>query len=189
MNVEMNQPGSFYKMDVIRQLGNLNESLRYVFDGELWFKFLSKYGLQSVGYTNALIAHFRLHESSKSVGEGFFEFYKEFLNIHLFLAEELQLTQPIIEYLRKDQYISRYQSSSWDYRYLEKKQLEDYFADKYKFLLYKDRDYEMARRGLQYSRQHKTFKLDRQHLSLACKLFLPTSLIEKIRGFKQQPTT
>ena len=86
MNVEMNQPGSFYRIEVIRELGFLNPSLRYVFDAELWFRILSRHGLQAVGYTDSLIAHFRLHETSKSVGDGFFEFYKEFLNIHLFLA-------------------------------------------------------------------------------------------------------
>jgi glycosyltransferase involved in cell wall biosynthesis len=183
MNVEMNQPGSFYRMEVIRELGFLNPTLRYVFDGELWFRFLSKCGLQAVGYTDALIAHFRLHEKSKSVGEGFFEFYKEFLNIHLFLAKELQLMPAFINYLENDQYVDCYFSGKWDYTFLEIDELEKIFAEKYKFLLYKDRHYEAARKGLRYyhmlSQPQQEDLLD--NLKLAAKLLLPDTLIDRLR--------
>ncbi len=33
--VEMNQPGSFYRTNIVKELGGVNESLRYVFDDEL----------------------------------------------------------------------------------------------------------------------------------------------------------
>jgi hypothetical protein len=181
MNVEMNQPGSFYRMNVLNELGFLNPSLRYVFDGELWFRFLSRYGLQAVGYTDALIAHFRLHEKSKSVGEGFFEFYKEFLNIHLFLANKLQLMPELINYLDNDQYIERYVPGQWNFSFLEKEVMENIFAEKYKFLLYKDHHYKAARIGLRY--YHNQLKQEQRlaHLKLAAKLSLPDSLIEWIR--------
>ena len=181
MNVEMNQPGSFYRMELLRELGFLNPSLRYVFDGELWFRFLSKYGLQSVGYTDALIAHFRLHETSKSVGDGFFEFYKEFLNIHLFLANQLQLMPAIINYLENDQYIERYVPGNWDYTFLEKEVFEYIFAEKYKFLLYKDHYYETARKGLSYYREQPQQEKHLDHLKLSAKLVLPDALIDVLR--------
>lgn len=185
MNVEMNQPGSFYRMELVRELGFLNPSLRYVFDGELWFRFLSKYGLQAVGYTDALIAHFRLHETSKSVSDGFFEFYIEFLNIHLFLAKQLQLMPAIINYLDNDQYIDRYQPSKWDYTFLEKEDLENIFAEKYKFLLYKDYYYETARKGLSYYRTKAQQEQHLAHLKLSAKLLLPNALIDVLRKFNK----
>ena len=181
MNVEMNQPGSFYRMEVMRELGFLNPSLRYVFDGELWFRFLCKYGLKAFGYTDALIAHFRLHETSKSVGDGFFEFYKEFLNIHLFLAKQLQLMPVIINYLENDQYIERYVPGNWDYTFLEKEVLEYIFAEKYKFLLYKDHYYETARKGLSYYRKQPQQEKHLDHLKLSAKLVLPDALIDMLR--------
>lgn len=181
MNVEMNQPGSFYKMDVLQELGFLNPSLRYVFDSELWFRFLSKYGLQAFGYTDALIANFRLHETSKSIGEGFFEFYKEFLNIHSFLATDLQLMPAIINYLKKDQYIERYVPGKWDYTFLEKKDLENIFVEKYKFLLYKDHHYEAARKGLRYYCKQPQQEQRVAHVKLAAKLLLPDVLIDGLR--------
>ena len=181
MNVEMNQPGSFYRMGALRELGFLNSSLRYVFDGELCFRFLTKYGLMAVGYTDSLIAHFRLHETSKSVGDGFFEFYKEFLNIHLFLAKQLQLMPAIINYLENDQYIERYVPGNWDYTFLEKEALENIFAEKYKFLLYKDYYYETARIGMRYYRMQAKQEQRLAHLKLTAKLVLPDALINLLR--------
>lgn len=186
MHVEMNQPGSFYRMDAIKELGFLNPSLRYVFDGELWFKFLCKYGLEAVGFTDRLIAHFRLHEASKSVGDGFFEFYKEFLNIHLFLARQLELPAAIIQYLEKDQYIQRYESTRWDDRFLEREELYKHFADKYKFLLYKDRAYTEARTGMKYYLRHFKGNELSAHFLLGLKLLMPDTVIEKIRNTKTQ---
>lgn len=185
LNVEMNQPGSFYRMDVMKELGFLNPSLRYVFDGELWFKFLCRYGLKAVGFTDALIAHFRLHESSKSVGEGFFEFHKEFMNVYLFLAKELGLLDALIKYLEKDQYVNYYTSAKWDYRFVETKILEQILDEKYKFLLYKDGEYKHARKGLYNYVKQTTYKQGLfNHLTLAMKLSLPDNLIDFLRKRK-----
>ena len=186
MNVEMNQPGSFYSMQAIKDLGLLNPSLQYVFDGELWFKFLCKYGADAVGFCDELIAHFRLHQSSKSVGEGFFEFYKEFLNIHLFLAKAAELPQPLIQYLEREQYMNQYQSGPWELVYLEKEKLFRIFADKYKFLLYKDKEYGFSRAGLKHSIAHRNMEQFRSQFFLALKLAIPDLLIDKMRNQKNR---
>jgi glycosyltransferase involved in cell wall biosynthesis len=183
-NIEMNQPGSFYRMAAIRELGGLNASLRYVFDGELWFRFLCKYGLAAVGFTKALIAHFRLHKSSKTVNEGFFEFYKEFLNIHLFIAREVKLPESIIGYLQQDQYINRYIPGAWEFPFLEKAKLYQLFTDRYKFLLYKDREYSIARTGLRSSIAMRNTDRLKSQLLLALKLAMPDYVIEKLRKQK-----
>lgn len=184
LNVEMNQPGSFYRMSVIWELGCLNPSLRYVFDGELWFRFLSKYSLAAVGYTDKLIAHFRLHKSSKSVGEGFYEFYKEFLNIHLFLAKATRLPEKIISYLQEEQLVDKYRSEEWELKYLEKDKFLKLFADKYKFLLYKDKAYDLSRAGLLHSLASKSQEGEMSRLSLGFKLAVPERLLNIARALK-----
>lgn len=184
LNVEMNQPGSFYNIQTIRDLGGINESLRYVFDGELWFRFLCRYGLQAVSFTTALLANFRLHKASKSVGEGFFEFYKEFLNIHLFLAEQLNFSPALISYLKDEQYVDVYKPDQWCFDKLEKETLEKYFLNKYKYLLYKDRNYDLARKGLIEAFKTKDLKELKLLGTLALKLALPNSLIEILRPVK-----
>ncbi len=186
MNVEMNQPGSFYNLHAVRELGGLNESLRYVFDGELWFRFLCKYGLQAVGFTNELIAHFRLHKTSKSVGDGFFEFYKEFLNIHLFIAKQNNLPPLFINYLDNEQYINRYVAGVWDFTMLEKEKLYNFFADKYKYLLYKDKSYADARAGLKESLKNRLLTDWKQQIFLGMKLLLPKGILNAMREIKNR---
>lgn len=63
------QPSSFMRMDMARNCFPLNNSLRYVMDRELWWKFLMQNGQEDVLKIDAQICNFRLHNSSKSVGE------------------------------------------------------------------------------------------------------------------------
>ncbi|MBU2018292.1 MAG: glycosyltransferase [Bacteroidetes bacterium] len=101
LNIEMNQPGTFYRTEIMKDLGGVNESLRYIFDNELWMKYLCKYGQNKVELLDFLIAHFRQHGESKSFGEGFEKFHEEqelllktignVLSIPVFLK---QLTNP-----------------------------------------------------------------------------------------------
>ena len=81
LNIEMNQPGTFYKSEIIQKLGGVNESLRYVFDNELWMRYLCHFGQANVVCMNETLAHFRQHGNSKSFGEGFNAFNKEQQNI------------------------------------------------------------------------------------------------------------
>lgn len=185
LQVEMNQPGTFYKMEVVRELGFLNKFLNYVFDGEFWFRFLCRYGLDAVGFTDKLMAHFRLHQLSKTVHEGYFEFYKEYLNIHLFLLKEANLPLSFVRYLESEQYISRYQSGPWKMAHLEREELYRFYADKYKYLLYKDREYSHAREGLKRSFRNKAQGEGRQRFALLLKLLLPDALIDAVREKKR----
>jgi hypothetical protein len=87
----------------------------------------------------------------------------------------------LINYLDNDQYIERYVPGQWTFSFLEKEVMENIFAEKYKFLLYKDHHYKAARIGLRY--YHNQLKQEQRlaHLKLAAKLSLPDSLIEWIR--------
>ncbi len=182
LDVEMNQPGSFYSMEAIRSLGTINPTLRYVFDDELWFRFLCKFGLESVGFTNELIAHFRLHQNSKSVGDGFYEFYKELLNLYLFVAREAGLSNPIISNLEKDQFINLYVShNDWDFAFLERDKLYKLLADRFMFRLYKDQAYKDARVGLIHSFINNDFKKLDKKIALAMKLLFPNRFIDLTR--------
>lgn len=74
LNIEMNQPGTFYRADILQQLGVVIESLRYVFDNELWMRYLCQFGQKKVILIKDLLAQFRQHGGSKSFGEGFAAF-------------------------------------------------------------------------------------------------------------------
>lgn len=179
INIAMNQPGTFFRTNVIRAIGGVNESLRYIFDNEMWFKYLAKFGVGSIGKTDTLIAHFRLHKDSKSVHEGFELFNRESLDIWKFLAVELNFDEDVIMLIANDAINNRYQSAAWDYAHIDKQMLEDHFAAKYMLSLMNKGRYAVARRGWMYKFKHTPFEHFRLTVSAFVKLFLLPGFLKK----------
>ena len=63
----MSQPSTFYRLDLIKKLGGINEDLHYAMDAELWFKYLLFAGnTKKVIKTDIILANFRIHNDSKT---------------------------------------------------------------------------------------------------------------------------
>lgn len=171
LKVEMNQPGSFYRLDIVKELGGVNESLRYVFDDELWFRYLCKYGLKSITLIDSLLVHFRLHKQSKSVAEGFSLFNKELTNIYYEMSKMAKLPSFLIQYIKKGTLSFKYQSGVWDLTNLNIDQFEAWFCNIYQYLLYKDFKYEEARYCFNKAYTKNMIKLRKKAILLWLKLF------------------
>ena len=65
----VDQPETFYRMEAIRKIGPLNESLHYLMDRDLWVRFLLEYGLGATQKIDQILVNFRLHERSKTVSQ------------------------------------------------------------------------------------------------------------------------
>lgn len=179
LNIAMNQPGTFYRTEVVRAVGGINPSLRYIFDNELWFKFLSKYGVKSIGTTDKLLAQFRLHKDSKSVFEGFELFNKESKDIWLFLAKKLSFDATLISLIEEEVSVSKYKSDEWDFTYIDKLKMEAFFAGKYMLTLLQKGKYNEARLGWKF-RYKTSFKKDSRMLfSTFIKLFFFPGYLKK----------
>jgi hypothetical protein len=63
----INQPATFYRMDVVREIGGVDPALRYVMDLELWWQVLFRHGTRHVRFEDTPLAMFRLHNESKTV--------------------------------------------------------------------------------------------------------------------------
>ena len=63
---KINQQAMFYKLSIIKILGNVNSNLNFVMDLELWFRYLCKFGQHRIVLIDNLIAHFRIHGNSKT---------------------------------------------------------------------------------------------------------------------------
>ncbi|MBV6403743.1 MAG: glycosyltransferase [Flavobacteriales bacterium] len=63
----INQPATFYRMDVVQELGGVDPALRYVMDVELWWQVLFRHGAAHLRFEPLDLAVFRLHEESKTV--------------------------------------------------------------------------------------------------------------------------
>lgn len=62
----INQPATFWRMEVIRSIGGVDAKLRYVMDLELWWQVLFRYGTTRMKFLPTALAAFRLHEASKT---------------------------------------------------------------------------------------------------------------------------
>ncbi|MCX5706427.1 MAG: glycosyltransferase family 2 protein, partial [Candidatus Omnitrophica bacterium] len=144
LNVEMNQPGTFYRMSIIKKLGGVNETLRYVFDDELWFKYLCDYGQKNIAFTNRLLAQFRLHGNSKSVNEGYGNFNKEIVSIWLEMAKLLRLPDYIIERISREERFDYYKTKTWGFDNLDRNFFLAHFCRKYQYIFYREFKYKEA---------------------------------------------
>lgn len=172
LKVEMNQPGTFYRMEAVRVLKGVNTSLRYVFDCELWYRLLHLYGLNVVGKTDTTLAQFRLHKSSKSVLEGFDLFDQEAKNISLHLVKQFKIDTSLIALLYKMQTIDRYETEHWHGRYINAKILNGFWAYHFMLSVIEEGNYITARKGLLYMLKSGGFTLSRKNVSAFFKLFV-----------------
>ncbi|MFN3876254.1 MAG: glycosyltransferase family 2 protein, partial [Flavobacteriales bacterium] len=62
----VNQQSTFYRTSALREIGGLEERLRYVFDLELWWQFLFRFGASAVRVVPWELAVFRHHPASKT---------------------------------------------------------------------------------------------------------------------------
>jgi hypothetical protein len=179
LKIVMNQPGTFYRMNIIRDLNGVNKSLRYVFDNELWFRFLAKYGINTIGTTDCLFAHFRLHQSSKSVNEGYEFFNRESNDIWLYLAQTLNLNETIVNSLKQETLANYYIPDQWVFDTIEKSKIEYYFADKYLLALIDQDQLAIARKGWLHRLTSGNFRLNRMNVSTFVRAFIIPMFLKK----------
>ena len=169
--VEMNQPGSFYLTKVVKDFGGVNESLRYVFDDELWFRFLCKYGIEKVILSDARFAQFRLHGSSKSVGEGFALFGKEINALYIDVLKNINAPEWLLKCMNETDHSDKYISSGkWDLTQLEAERFTAFFAAKYVNTLYVQNKKSFAKQAMKLTLDNNLFKWNRMMISLRLKL-------------------
>jgi glycosyltransferase involved in cell wall biosynthesis len=75
----INQPGTFFKLSVVKALGGVSELLHYSMDLDLWVRFLLKYNTPKIVSSDIITTNFRLHENSKTVTSRNNNSNKEFL--------------------------------------------------------------------------------------------------------------
>jgi glycosyltransferase involved in cell wall biosynthesis len=95
------QPGLWLRLDKLRSVGTLEESLRYCFDWDLTIRYLSKF--PDLQYSSAVVCDFRLHEISKTVcdQEGF-DKEREEVRLSLLTDKNYQNLHPFIKiYIRR----------------------------------------------------------------------------------------
>ena len=82
------QPSTFWRTDILRELGGLDPALHYVLDWDLWVRYLARHGQSQVVRLGQVLALYRHHAGAKT-STGSTKFYEEaatvFRNLHLTL--------------------------------------------------------------------------------------------------------
>ena len=82
-SVLINQPSTFFRLDILRSLGKLDESLHFVMDQDIWKKFLFTYGQEKIKILKEELTNFRFHTTSKTYQ---YKFNTEYINIFYSIA-------------------------------------------------------------------------------------------------------
>ncbi len=172
LNIEMNQPGTFYKTAILKSLGPINESLRYVFDNELWMRYLCQYGQENVIRLKEILAHFRQHNQSKSIGEGFDAFNKEQQGILQWLCVQTALPQYLQQQVDRETEPINYQSKPWQIPALSIKKLHAFMANKYMVTLFNQGMLQESKTSFKMAVKANTINWNRKTLGLIKKLLL-----------------
>lgn len=67
----INQPATFFKTNVIRELGPLDNQLHYCMDLEWWMKYLVLYKHDHITFTTKSLVNFREHNTSKTIAHSY----------------------------------------------------------------------------------------------------------------------
>ena len=123
----MSQPSLFWRMSVIRDLKVVNTHLNYTMDWEMWHRFWLCVDAPKVVLIETVLAHFRWHDTSKSVSS-LVGFHGEQMNLlgliikkfparfHRFTAEMDKKTPP--QYLAENQIIYDHAHYFWQFNRL-----------------------------------------------------------------------
>ncbi len=145
-NFRMNQPATFFRLSIIKQLGGLNPELHYIMDVELWFHYLINFGITRIKLADYHIAKFRYHHASKTMAEPEL-FLKERSALIYSLAKVSGLPNFILNTLAaiKGDYLDSINWSAYSKKGLRK--LNSFYSRQYALLHYSERDYDNARKG------------------------------------------
>ncbi|MCC7303036.1 MAG: glycosyltransferase [Bacteroidia bacterium] len=112
----IDQPATWFKGDVMRELFPLNQAYQYVMDAELWCRYLFSHGKERIVSVSSVIVNFRLHDKSKTTGaqSGFFSEKKRLsLEVLAHCTGESELAAKIAEVMRKAGKIDGYSMKHW----------------------------------------------------------------------------
>ncbi|MCX6272269.1 MAG: glycosyltransferase family 2 protein [Bacteroidetes bacterium] len=176
----INQPGTFFNVEVLQKIGGINESLHYIMDVEFWRRFLAFYGVGRIHRMKELVSYFRYHSASKST-TNLPNFSKELASLDLYLAQQLKYPEFYIDWIRSrtDQAV-QYLPSAWDFPALDQKRLKSMQIRDYLIELYNQGKRQVCKAYLKKYPGYNIPLNDRRFLKLYLKVMI---LPEKLEIF------
>ncbi len=138
----INQPASFYMLDIVKSLGGINGDLNYAMDLDLWFRYLVKHGQENILLIDDLLANFRIHDNSKTV-QSQTKFREEEKLLWFHMLGLLKANNSLLDFFSVNKYYSN--KISWQSVAINKYKLLKLVCEKYFFEFYRIKNYSAAR--------------------------------------------
>ena len=165
---KINQPASFYKLSIIKQLGGINKDLHYCMDLELWFRYLVQFGQKNILLVDDLFAHFRLHDESKTVQlQEKFRMEERMLWQHL--LNKLHVNNDLIAFFSGRKYTNNVE---WKCDLINKRKMVAIICNKYFFEFYKEKKYAVSKFAFWNQLKAGKIKLEKPYLGIFYNLFV-----------------
>lgn len=165
---KLNQQGMWYKLNIFKYLGGINAELHYVMDLELFWKYLLQFGQVRIKLINDVIAHFRIHNESKT---GAYEerFRQEEAAILFSLLSQSGYNKSWTNYFCSP---VNYLGQKWNLGILHTTQFRTQLAQKYLYPAYKKGDLSFARKAFVHLIKQGKVKFSLQNFAMFTKLFI-----------------
>ena len=166
---KINQPASFYKLSIIKQLGGINKELHYCMDLDLWFRYLVQFGQTNILLVEDLFAHFRLHDESKTVSlQGKFREEEKLLWNHLLLG--LKVNKHVVDFFKGNKTYTG--DVVWKFGAINKARLVKHICGKYFFDFYKVKQYAASKFAFLNQLSAGKLKFKQPYLGIFYNLFI-----------------
>ena len=120
VNYHICQPATFYRTELVTGFGGINQQLHYTMDVDLWLKYLTSHGLDRIVLTDDLLAHFREHEESKTVGQ-LDSFYVDRRAIELSILKSIQAPKSLLKIAQQKTLNEKY-NYNWQNHHINREQ-------------------------------------------------------------------
>ena len=188
-NFRMNQPATFFRLSIIKQLGGINPELHYVMDVELWFHYLINFGIKKVRLADYHIAKFRYHHASKTLSQSE-SFQEERASLIYSLAKASGLPDFILNDAApaKGDFLDSINWSAYSKKGMKK--LNSFYSRQYAHWHYSMRDYMYARKSFMNYLKTGAIYFNWKILNIILRTFIrPKPLVYLYNKIKKQKIT
>ena len=189
IDFRMNQTATYFRLSIIKQLGDINPALHYVMDVELWFHYLINFGIKKIILADYHIAKFRYHHASKTLSQSEL-FQKERSSLIYSLAKASGLPDFILNDAApaKGDFLDSIDWSSYSKKGLRK--LNSFYSRQYAHRHYSVRDYIYARKAFMNYLRTGAIYFNWEILNIILRTFIrPKSLVYLYNKIKKRKTT
>lgn len=124
----INQPPTFFRLALFRQLGMVPTELYYCMDAALWLNYLTQFGLENITHSDAILNVFRLHNHSKSMNSNKI-YYSDRFNLLNALVQSSSLKKDFPQgFLKKQNVFKLYFEKNFNLERTNEKRLLTYIA-------------------------------------------------------------